>query len=166
MERKPISGREIAMLAAAGALLYGIQVVLAALPNIEGVTLLIILFSLVFGRRVLWSVAMFIMLEGLTYGFGLWWFFYLYVWPLLTIFVLLLKRFIGESLFGWAVFSAAFGLLFGFFYALQFLFYGGFPEMLATWIAGFPFDISHCIGNFLLCIALFKPLLHVTRRLT
>ena len=54
MDRKPISGREIAMLAAAGALLYGIQVVLAALPNIEGVTLLIILFSLVFGRRVLW----------------------------------------------------------------------------------------------------------------
>lgn len=154
------------MLAAAGALLYGIQVVLAALPNIEGVTLLIILFSLVFGWRVLWSVAIFIVLEGLTYGFGLWWFFYLYVWPLLTILVLLLKRFIGESLFGWSVFSAAFGLLFGFFYALPFLFYGGFREMLATWIAGFPFDIAHCIGNFLFCMALFKPLLHVTRRLT
>lgn len=159
-------GRDIALLAAASALLYGVQVVFAALPNIEGVTLLIILFSLVFGYRVLWSVAVFILLQGLTYGFGTWWFFYLYVWPLLTVFALLLKRFLGESVIGWSLFSAAFGLLFGLLYALEILMIGGSQNMLAVWVAGFPFDIAHCIGNFLICLVLFHPLLRVLRRLT
>lgn len=166
MAQKPLRGREIALLAAASALLYGVQVALAALPNIEGVTLLIILFSLCFGYRVLWSVAVFILLEGITYGFGMWWFFYLYVWPLLTVLVLLLRRPIGESSLGWALFSAAFGLLFGLLYALEMLFLGGWESMIATWVAGFPFDIAHCIGNFVLCIALFKPLRNVLMRLT
>ncbi len=164
--QKPLRVRDIALLSAASALLYGVQVALAALPNIEGVTLLIILFTLCFGYRALWSVAAFILLEGLTYGFGLWWFFYLYVWPLLTILVLLFKRVIGESAIGWSLFSAAYGLLFGLLYAILMLFVGGWSNMLAAWIAGFPFDISHCIGNFVLCIALFKPLHAVLRRLT
>lgn len=167
--KQPLSarptGREIALLAAAAALMYGVQVALAALPNIEGVTLLIILFALCLGRRVLWSVAVFVLLQGLTYGFGLWWAFYAYVWPLLTLLVLLSKRLIGESVFGWSLFSAAFGLMFGLLYAFLMLFVGGDAGFFATWVSGFPFDIAHCIGNFVLCLALFRPLLRALKRL-
>ena len=53
--QKPLRVRDIALLSAASALLYGVQVALAALPNVEGVTLLIILFTLCFGYRALWS---------------------------------------------------------------------------------------------------------------
>lgn len=163
----PFRARDVALLAAASALLYGVQVVLAPLPNIEGVSLLIILFTLTLGSRALWSVAVFILLEGLTYGFGLWWFFYLYAWPVLAVLVLLLRRVIGDSVLGWSLLSAAFGLMFGLLYALLLLLIGnGFSGMLAAWVAGFPFDIAHCIGNFVLCLALLQPLRNVLRRLT
>ena len=53
----------------------------------------------------------FILLEGILYGFGLWWFQYLYLWSILAATVLLLRRF-NHFLF-WSVISGFFGLAFG-----------------------------------------------------
>ena len=51
------------------------------LPNIELVSLLMILYTLVFRRHVWFILSRVpVILEGLIYGFGLWWFSYLYVW--------------------------------------------------------------------------------------
>ena len=63
-----------------GAVLLVVQVALAPLPNIELVSLLVMLFTLALGRYVAYSLAVFVLLEGLIYGFGLWWFSYLYIW--------------------------------------------------------------------------------------
>lgn len=153
-----LSARDAAILAVGAVLLYGIQIVLAPLPNIEGVSLIIILLTIALGWRAMWSVMVFVLLQGLTYGFGLWWFFYMYTWPLLVALVMAFRRAIGDSPVGWALFSAAFGLLFGLFYAVLMLFVGGWSGFLAAWIAGFPFDIVHCIGNFVVCLALYHPL--------
>jgi len=153
-----LSARDAAVLAVGAVLLYGIQIVLAALPNIEGVSLIIILLTVALGWRAMWSVVVFVVLQGLTYGFGLWWFFYMYVWPLLVVLVMAFRRGIGDAPAGWALFSAGFGLLFGLFYAVLMLFVGGWSGFLAAWIAGFPFDIAHCIGNFVVCLALYRPL--------
>ncbi len=64
------------------------QVLLAFLPNVEIVTFLILLYTLVFGRKVFIMIYTFVLLEGIFYGFGLWWINYLYIWSLLALIVL------------------------------------------------------------------------------
>lgn len=153
-----ISTRELCLLAIGAALMFVLQIVMAPLPNIEPVSLLVIVLTCTFGAKALISIAVFILLEGLIYGFGLWWFFYLYAWPVLVVLVLLIRPFVQDSAWGWALVSGAFGLCFGLLYALIFLFTGGWQTFLATWVSGFLFDIAHCVGNFVLCLVLYKPL--------
>ena len=68
-----------------GAILLVSQIALAPLPNIEIVSVLVVLFTLVLGKYVAYTLSVFILLEGLVYGFGLWWFSYLYIWTILAI---------------------------------------------------------------------------------
>lgn len=56
------------------AILLVLQVSLSWLPNVELVSLLLILYTLVFRRHVWFILYVFVILEGLIYGFGLWWF--------------------------------------------------------------------------------------------
>ena len=49
-------------------------------PIFEVVTLLVIAYTLVFGKKVFFIIYIFVLVEGLIYGFGLWWINYLYVW--------------------------------------------------------------------------------------
>ena len=50
--------------------LFAAQIALIHLPNIEVVSILVILYTLTFGRRVLNILAAFTILEGLFHGFG------------------------------------------------------------------------------------------------
>ena len=134
-----------------------LQVAMAALPNIEPVSLLTLAYALVFGRQVFYIVATFALLEGLVFGFHLWWVSYLYIWPLWAAAVLLLKRGGERPALFWAVVSGAFGLSFGALCALPYL-AGGPWAAFSYWVAGIPFDLLHCGGNFFLTLALVKPL--------
>ena len=67
------------------ALLFAGQVALAAIPNVEIVSLLVILYTLALGRKVFLVIYTFVLLEGVFYGFGLWWINYLYVWAALAL---------------------------------------------------------------------------------
>ena len=66
------------------------QVGMAALPNIEPVTMLIIVYTLIYKKQVFYIIYTFVVLEGLIYGFGIWWFSYLYIWTILAVIVLLM----------------------------------------------------------------------------
>ena len=151
-----ISLREMIVLSMLGTLLFVTQVVMAALPNINLVSVFVIVYTLVYGRKVLYPIYLFAMLEGLVYGFGIWWIMYLYVWTILAVIVLLLKEM--KSAFGWAVIAGLFGLCFGFLCSFPYFFIGGFTTMISWWISGIPYDITHCVSNFILTLILFKPL--------
>ena len=62
-----------------GALLVVSKQAMSGLPNIEPVTLLIILFALELPRETPAAITVFILLQGVLYGFGLWWAMYLYI---------------------------------------------------------------------------------------
>ena len=132
-----VSARRLALLGILTAVLLGGQVALAALPNVEIVSLLVILYALLLGRQAFLVVYAFVLLEGCLYGFGLWWVSYLYVWSILAGIALVLRRMEAPALF-WAVVSGFFGL---------------------------GFDLVHCIGNFLVCLLLFRPLHRLLERL-
>ena len=74
--------KETALLALLSAILLIGQIALGFLPNIEVVTLLIMVYSIVFRKKVFFIIYVFVLAEGLVYGFGIWWFNYLYVWSI------------------------------------------------------------------------------------
>ena len=142
-----------------------------ALPNIEMTSFLIILFTLRFGRLSVYTIPAFILIEGMIYGFGLWWIMYLYAWPLLALVVRAFSR--ADSAFFWACISGAFGLLFGLLCSFPYFFISfaggglaqGVMQMLSWWIAGIPFDLIHGVSNFALMLALYRPISSLLRRM-
>ena len=151
------ASRRVVLCALLAAVMAVLQVVMAPLPNIEPVSLLVLVYTLVLGRDVFYIVYTFALLEGLVFGFHLWWVSYLYVWPLWAAAVLLLKRGGERPPLFWAAASGGFGLSFGALCALPYL-AGGPWAALSYWMAGIPFDLLHCGGNFFLTLTLEQPL--------
>jgi energy-coupling factor transport system substrate-specific component len=143
--------------------MFATQVALAFLPNIEITSLLVILFTLVLKKRVFWIIGIFVLLEGLLYGFGVWWYSYIYVWAILAGITMLFRRM--KSVLGWALLSGIYGLSFGLLTEIPFLLIGGVTSALGFWISGLLFDIIHCVGNIVVCVALFQPLRSLLERL-
>lgn len=142
--------------------MYVTQVILAPLPNIETVSLLIIIATSVFGVKALCSVYIFVVCEIFTYGLHIWSVNYLYVWAILW-FVSFLTRNVSNPLF-FALLSAIFGLLFGTFCSIPYFITGGFAGGIAYIIQGFVYDLLHCTGNFFIAILLFAPLKNVLEK--
>ena len=46
-----------------------------------------------------------------------------------------------------------------------YLFSGGLGFAVSWWISGIPFDISHCVGNFVIALVLFVPLRELLEKL-
>lgn len=146
-----------------GALTFALQVVMAPLPNIEPVSLLVMLFAAAFGWKSLYAVYVFVVMEILFHGLGLWNINYLYIWAVLAVAAVMLRNM--KNPMGWALLSGAFGLAFGALCGIVDIFIGGFSYAIAKWISGIPFDLLHCGGNFALALVLWKPLRELTERL-
>lgn len=139
------------------------QLGMAFLPNIEPVTFLIIIYTLVYKKRVFPIIYSFVLLEGLIFSFGIWWVSYLYIWTILALIVLLLKK--TDSAVFWAVIAGAFGLCFGALCAIPYLISGGLGAAISYWLAGIPYDILHCAGNFAITLVLYHPVLSLLKKL-
>ena len=155
--------RELALFSVLGALTFAAKYVMAFLPNIEPVSLMVMLFAAVFGKKCLYPVYLYVAMEILFYGLGLWNINYLYVWAVLAAVAYLLQKM--ESPLGWAMVSGVFGLLFGALCGIVDIFIGGFPYAVTKWISGIPFDIMHCAGNFAIALLLFKPMRQLMERM-
>lgn len=139
-----------------GAMTFAAKYVMSFLPNIEPVSLMVMLFAVVFGWKWVYPVYLYVVLEILFYGINLWNINYLYIWAVLAVAAIFLRN-MQHSL-AWALLSGVFGLLFGALCGIVDIFIGGFGYAAAKWVSGIPFDITHCAGNFVIALLLFKPL--------
>lgn len=158
-----LSVRDLTCLAILAAMMIAGQVAMASLPNIEPVSFLIIAGAVVYGYSILFSVYAFVLVEGMIYGFGLWVLNYLYVWAILAVAAVLLRKI--EDRLIWAVISGAFGLCFGLLCAIPYVFISGFPAAAAYYISGIPFDLLHAVGNFTLALFFLPPCVKLLRKL-
>lgn len=156
--------RDVTLIGMAVAVIEVCKAALAFLPNIELTSFWLILFTLFFGWKMVFVVPVFILIEGCVYGFGMWWFSYLCAWPVLVLCAWYFRR--QESLWFWSILSGAFGLCFGLFCAVPYVVAGtvngslwsGLYMGFSWWVAGIPWDITHCVGNFVLMSLLYKPI--------
>lgn len=150
--------KDIVIVGIMSALLITVQVGLFFLPNIELVSLLIILFTIIYGWKTLYIIYIFVIAEGLIFGFGIWWINYLYVWTILMLITMFFRD--KRSPFFWAILSGAFGLSFGALCSIPYFFIGGIPMAVSGIISGIPFDAIHCLSNYVITLGLFMPLYH------
>lgn len=158
-----LSIKDVTLIGIMTATLIAGKMALSFLPNIEIVSLLIIVFTLTYGSRVFYSIIVFICIEMFMWGMGLWTLNYLYIWPLLAIITYLFRK--QDSVWFWSIVSGIFGLGFGALCSILYLFIGGVRTAFAWWIAGIPWDVVHCIGNFVLALVLYNPLMTVLKKL-
>lgn len=156
MDKNKLTLREIALFGVLGALTFGAKVAMSFLPNIEPVSLFVMLFAVVFGRKCIFPIYLYVVMEILFYGIQLWNINYMYIWAILALVAWLLRK--QEHPLVWALISGIFGLLFGALCAPVYLFTGGPGFMISWWISGIPFDVMHCAGNFAMALVLFVPL--------
>ena len=146
-----------------GALTFAAKYAMSFLPNIEPVSMMVMLFVVVFGRKWVYPVYLYVAMEILFYGISLWNINYLYSWAVLALAAGCMKKM--QHPLGWAILSGAFGLLFGALCGIVDIFIGGFGYALTKWISGIPFDIAHCAGNFVIALLLFVPMRRLLEKL-
>ena len=151
-----LSVREMVLFAILGALTFAAKYVMSFLPNIEPVSLMVMLFAVVFGWKWVYPVYLYVVLEILFYGISLWNINYLYIWAVLAVASIFLRKMQQPLL--WAMLSGVFGLMFGALCGIVDIFIGGFGYAVSKWVSGIPFDIMHCAGNFVMALLLFGPL--------
>ena len=156
--------RELVCLSLISAIIVAFKEVMSFLPNIEPVTMLLICTTLVYGAKAFYPCAVFVLVEGLLYGFGWYFFVYVYIWPILVGAVLLLRRHVTSYVL-WTVFAALYGLFFGPLCCLEAFVVNGWRMAFSYWISGIPYDIIHCAGNAVVCGVLLKPLTTLLQRL-
>lgn len=154
---------EVALFGIMGGLTFAAKIVMAGLPNIEPVSLMVMLFAVTFGRRAVYPIYVYVVMEYIFFGFGPWSFNYLYIWLVLAMAAYLLREMTNPV--GWALLSGIYGILFGALCAPVDLFMGGWGYAVSKWISGIPFDLSHCAGNFVIALVLFAPLRTIMERL-
>lgn len=160
--------RETAVFAMLGAMMYASKVIMEAVPNVHLLGAFTVAFTVVYRKKALYPIYVFIFLTGLMNGFATWWLPYLYLWAVLWGATMLLPRNVPEKwrpLMYMSV-SAAHGYLYGTLYApAQALLFGLDFDGMITWIiAGLPWDFVHGTSNFL-CGVIIYPLVKILQRI-
>lgn len=150
-KRRILTVKEIVLFAMLGALMVASKYAMEFLPNVHMLGAFIVSETVVFRKKALYPVYIFVFLIGLFNGFALWWVPYLYIWAVLWGAVMLLPRRIPQKAkpFVYAGVSALHGLLYGTLYApMQCLLFGTPLRSIPAWIlAGLPWDCVHAAGN-------------------
>lgn len=156
MDSKKLTLSQVAVFGVLGGLTFALKLAMAFLPNIEPVSLLVMVFAAVFGKKAFYPITVYVAMEFLTFGISLWSIPYLYIWGILAAAAYLMRK--STHPLAWALLSGVFGLLFGALCTPVCLISGGWAYALSWWISGIPFDALHCAGNFALALLLFCPL--------
>lgn len=159
--------KEIAVFSVLGALMYAAKVLMELLPNIHLVGVFIVAITVVYRKKALYPIYVYVFLSGLFSGFAAWWVPYLYIWTALWGMTMLLPKKIPPKIrpVVYMGVCALHGFLYGTLYApAQALLFGlHFDGMVAWILAGLPWDALHGVSNFF-CGVLICPLIRVLEK--
>ncbi len=161
-----LTTREITVFAMLGAVMYASKILMELAPNIHLLGVFTIAFTVVYRKKALYPIYIYVILNGIFCGFAAWWIPYLYIWTVLWGIVMLLPQKMPKKIkpFVYMAVCAAHGFLFGVLYApVQALLFGLSMQGMISWIiAGLPFDFIHGVSNFF-CGILIMPVISILR---
>lgn len=161
-----LTTRELTVFAMLGAVMYASKVILEFAPNIHLLGVFTIAFTIVYRKKALYPIYIYVLLNGMFSGFSAWWVPYLYLWTVLWGFVMLLPKKMPRLIqpIVYMAVCAVHGFLFGTLYApVQAVLFGLSLEGMVAWImAGLPWDFLHGVSNFF-CGVLIMPIVSVLR---
>jgi len=166
-DRRIRMGREAALIALLAAVASASRVLFAAVPNVQPVTLLILMIGIHLGARRATAVAVLTaLLSNMALGHGPWTFYQALAWAAVGTSGALLRRLLVSRdgtevrLVPLAVLGFVWGFLFDWIVSLSALaLYQSKEAFLAFLTAGLVFDALHAVGNVLFTIWL-APSLH------
>ncbi|MCM1136336.1 MAG: hypothetical protein NC400_12280 [Clostridium sp.] len=161
-----LTNREIAVFAMLGAVMYASKMIMEVFPNVHLLGVFTVAFTVVYRKKALYPIYIYVLLNGIFSGFAAWWIPYLYLWTVLWGVVMVLPKEMSAKarpLVYMAV-CALHGFLFGVLYApAQAVMHGlSFQGMLAWIAAGLPWDFIHGISNFF-CGILIMPIVSLLK---
>lgn len=166
--RTRLAIREMALCSMLGALMFVSKLLLELLPNIHLLGMFTITFTVVFRKKALIPLYIYVLLNGLYAGFSPWWIPYLYIWTVLWALAMLIPVSVPKkyAAFIYPLLCGFHGFAFGTLYApAQAIMYGFSLEQTVAWIiAGLPYDLIHGIGN-LAAGTLVLPLSELMKKL-
>ena len=151
-KKRKLSVAELTIFAMLGALMYCSKVIMEWAPNIHLLGMFVMVFTLVYRKKALIPLYIFVFMIGLFNGFSIWWIPYLYIWTILWGITMLLpqKMSIKVKTIVYPLICSLHGFAYGTLYApAQALMFGFNLEQTIAWIlSGIPFDVIHGISNF------------------
>ncbi len=146
--------------------MYASKMIMEIAPNVHLLGTFVIAYTLVYGKKALYPIYVFVLITGVFAGFATWWIPYLYLWTVLWGVVMLLPKNMPKKIrpIVYMAVCAAHGFLYGTLYApAQALFFGlNFEGMIAWIIAGLTWDFVHGVSNFF-CGMLILPIVRALR---
>lgn len=159
-----LTTKEITVFAMLGALMYASKVIMELAPNIHLLGVFTVAFTVVYRKKALYPIYIYVLLNGMFCGFATWWIPYLYLWTILWGAVMLLPKNMPAKIkpHVYMLVCSAHGFLFGTLYApAQAILYGlDLKGMIAWIIAGLPWDFIHGVSNFF-CGILIMPIVSI-----
>ena len=157
-----LTTKEIAVFAMLGAVMYISKMLMEFAPNIHLLGVFTTAFTVVYRKKALYPIYIYVFLNGVFSGFSSWWIPYLYIWTVLWGAVMLLPRNLPKKIrpVVYMAVCAVHGFLFGILYApVQAVVFGLSWQGMLAWIAaGMPFDLIHGVSNFF-CGILICPVI-------
>ena len=145
-----------------GALMYASKALMELFPNVHLLGVFVIAFTVVYRKKALYPIYIYVFINGIVAGFATWWIPYLYIWTVLWGAAMLLPKKLPVKVkpLIYMILCAMHGFLFGTLYApAQALLFGlDFKGMVAWIIAGLPWDFIHGVSNFF-CGILICPII-------
>ena len=166
---KSLTTKELAIFAMLGTLMFCSKIIMEVLPNIHLLGMFTMTYTVVYRKKALIPIYVYVLLNGLFAGFNMWWIPYLYIWTILWAVTMILPRNMSKRAkhIVYPIVCCLHGLLFGTLYApAQAIMMGmNFKSTIAWIIAGLPWDAIHGAGN-LVFGTLVYPLSELLRKLT
>ncbi len=156
-----LSVKEMAVFSMLGTMMYASKIIMEAVPNVHLLGVFVIAFTVVYRKKALYPIYIFVFLTGLFNGFATWWIPYLYLWTVLWAMAMLIPEWLPAKIkpVVYMVICALHGYMYGILYApAQALLFGLDHNAMIAWIiAGLPWDFVHGTSNFF-CGMLIRPL--------
>lgn len=162
-----LSVKEMCLFSIFGAVMYASKLVMSFIPNVHLIGVFVVSLTVIYKKKALYPIYIYVFLCGFFSGFGVWWIAQLYIWLILWGLVMIIPKKIPDKTKTaiYMIVCSMHGFLYGFLYLpVQAVFFNfDLNKVLSWYMAGIPWDITHGVSN-LICSVLVVPIIMIIQR--